>query len=226
MSHKMIHCKYSKKLMRKLYAMNFLHKKHNLPVANVTMIKKAIYFAKKYHHGQLRNTKQPFISHPITVANMCMDYIFNTNVIVAALLHDIVEDTSCTTEIIYKEFNYRIAEMVYRLTRIRHGKKISIEKILQEALDKNDRETIIIKIVDRIHNLQSINVKNQEKRLKTIRETLDYFVAFAVINSNEKLEEKINIMANKLSMPKHVTYLQKLYSKKISFDNYCLAPLT
>lgn len=105
--------------------MNYLHQKHKFPIIDVEMVKKSLYFAKKYHEGQFRKTGHPFVSHPINVANMCMYYMFKTDVIIVALLHDIVEDTECITEIIRNKFDFRIGEMIYRLTSIRNGKKIS-----------------------------------------------------------------------------------------------------
>jgi len=123
-------CEYSNSLLAKCVHLNDASKKK----VNLKLIEKAIVFAKKWHDGQNRKTGEPFYSHPLAVAEIASEYYFKTDVIVAAILHDIVEDTICTTENIKENFNSRIAEIVERLTRLRFhdnkSTKVSFDNVV------------------------------------------------------------------------------------------------
>jgi (p)ppGpp synthase/HD superfamily hydrolase len=92
-----------------------LNKRSN--TVDIDYIKKGLAFAKHYHEGQFRKSGEPYVSHPIAVASMVADHIFKSDVLVAALLHDTVEDTVLTLSKIEAEFGFRVAQMVDRLTR-------------------------------------------------------------------------------------------------------------
>ncbi len=168
-------CQYSTKLIEKL---------KSLDVANpldFALISKAICWAKKYHNGQMRKSGEPFYSHPLEVAYMIADYSLKTEVIVASILHDIVEDTEVTAGMLVDEFGWRISEMVDRLTRDRpDGSKWTVEDILNNAYQKGDIDVLLIKLIDRLHNMQSINVKSMEKMEKTSEETLKRFISLSM----------------------------------------------
>ena len=122
-------CKYSIRLIEKLKLLD------TNGVLDFGLINKAIYFAKKYHDGQLRKSGEPFYSHPLEVAYMISDYNLKTDVIAASILHDIVEDTVVTLNMILETFGQRVAEMVNRLTRDRpDGTKLSVKEIIRMAL--------------------------------------------------------------------------------------------
>ena len=94
---------------------------------NMKLIEKAVIFAKKWHGTKMRKTgDHPSYFHPLAVAGMVAEYYCKTDVIVAAILHDVVEDSGCDIELIKNEFNTRIAQIVDRLTkkRIEDGKKV------------------------------------------------------------------------------------------------------
>ena len=165
---------YSDRLIKKLES---LDTQHNL---DFDLINKAIDWAKKYHSGQFRKSGEPFYTHPLEVAYMISDYKLRTSVIVSSILHDIIEDTEVTVEMILDDFGWRIAEMVDRLTRDRpDGTRLSVEKILYNAYQKQDTDVLLIKLVDRLHNMNTITAQPEEKQLRTIQETLQYFLAIA-----------------------------------------------
>jgi MFS family permease len=170
---------------------------------NIKLIEKAIIFAKKWHDGQFRKTGEPYYSHPLAVAGMVMGYKFSTNIIVAAILHDVVEDSACTVELIGEEFNPRIAEIVERLTRIKHDEnhnetKLSIEEIMSDLIKADDTEAMLVKAIDRLHNLKTVHGMQVNKQRKTVIETLKSIIqhiAYTVDNLNIgnklKLEEEM-----------------------------------
>lgn len=166
-------CQYSTRLIKKLESLD------TEKALDFDLIHKAIYWAKKYHDRQFRKSGEPYYTHPLEVAYMVSEYKLTTNVIVTAILHDIVEDTEVTAGMILDEFGRRIEQMVDRLTRDRpDGTKLSVEQILDNAYEKNDKEVLLIKVVDRLHNMQTLGAKTNEKQKKTINDTLENILVF------------------------------------------------
>lgn len=164
-------CEYSIRLINRLKEIDKQNK------LDFKLINKAIYWAKKYHDGQFRKSGEPFYTHPLEVAYMVNEYSIKTDVIVTSILHDIVEDTEVTVGMIVDAFSWRIGEMVDRLTRDRpDGTKLSVEEILDNAYEKGDKEVLLVKIIDRLHNMQTINGMIIEKQNKIAKETLMHFL--------------------------------------------------
>ncbi|MBU6184803.1 MAG: HD domain-containing protein, partial [Rickettsiales bacterium] len=179
-------CKYSIRLIAKLKSLDTTN------VLDFNLINKAIYFAKKYHEGQLRKSGEPFYSHPLEVAYMVSDYNLKTDVIVASILHDIIEDTEVTVEMIEGTFRQRIAEMVDMLTRDRpDGTKLTIEEVINNAYKKADKEVLLIKLIDRLHNIQTIGSLSAKKIEKTITETLANFIASSIYLGLLEIESQL-----------------------------------
>ena len=111
----------------------------------------------------------------------------------AAILHDVVEDSACTAEMIVKEFNSRIAEIVDRLTKVRYDENGNKTKMtFQETIDKlseyDDYEATFIKLFDRVHNLETIEGLKPEKQEKMARETNNFLVTIV-----SKITDKLGI---------------------------------
>ena len=165
-------CQYSTRLIERLKSLDT----ENL--LDFDLIDKAIYWAKKYHDGQFRKSGEPYYTHPLKVAYLVSEYNLTTNVIVTAILHDVVEDSEATVGMIVDAFSWRIAEMVDRLTRDRaDGSKLCVEEILNNAYEKNDKEVLLIKFVDRLHNLNTISLFNNVKQNKIKQQTLKCFLS-------------------------------------------------
>ncbi len=181
-------CSYSLRLLDKLKRID-IEKNTGL---DFIIIEKAISFAKKYHDGQMRQTGDPFYSHPLEVAYMVSDYLPKTNVIVASILHDVVEDTEVTVSMIVDNFSWRIAEMVDRLTRDRpDGIKLSVATILNSSYQAKDKEVMLIKLFDRLHNIQTLGVKTPEKTKKIVNETLITFITLSMHLGLLEVEQKL-----------------------------------
>lgn len=181
-----ISCNYSIRLIEKLKSLD------TEGVLDFEVINKAIYFAKKYHYGQLRKSGEPFYSHPLEVAYIISDYSLKTDVIAASILHDIVEDTEVTIEMILKSFGSRIAEMVDRLTRDRpDGSKLSIKELLNNAYELQDQEVVLIKLIDRLHNIRTIKSMSAQKIEKIVAETLTNFIASSIYLGLLEVEQQL-----------------------------------
>ena len=181
-----ISCNYSIRLIEKLKSLD------TKGVLDFEVINKAISFAKKYHQGQLRKSGEPFYSHPLEVAYIISDYNLKTDVIAASILHDIVEDTEVTIKIILENFGPRIAEMVDRLTRDRpDGSKLSIKELLNNAYELRDQEVLLIKLIDRLHNIRTIKSMSAQKIEKIVAETLTNFIASSIYLGLLEVEQQL-----------------------------------
>lgn len=179
-------CKYSIRLIAKLKSLDTKN------VLDFNLVNKAIYWAKKYHGNQKRKSGEPYYTHPLEVAYMISDHKLKTDVIVASILHDIIEDTEVTVEMIEGTFGQRIAEMVDMLTRDRpDGTKLTIEDLINNAYKKADKEVLLIKLIDRLHNIQTIGSLSAKKIEKTITETLANFIASSMYLGLLEIESQL-----------------------------------
>lgn len=208
-------CTYSTRLIEKLKSID---KNRQL---DFQLIKKSIYWAKKHHAEQFRESGEPFYSHPLEVAYMISDHMLKTDVLVASILHDIVEDTEVTTGMILDEFGWRIAEMVDSLTRDRpDGSRLSVEEILNNAFFKSDTEVLLIKCFDRLHNMLTLSAKNRQKQIKASHETFNIFIVLAMHVENKYIEKTLyEICCNFLSI---TTNYDKLFQFNCEPDLFYL----
>ena len=183
----LIPCDYSIKLINKLKSLD-THNRLDFPLIN-----KAVYWAKKYHDGQFRKSGEPYYTHPLEVAYMVSDYNLKTDVIVTSILHDIVEDTEVTAGMILDAFGRRVEEMVDRLTRNRpDGSKLSVEEIIKNAYKHNDKEVLLIKVIDRLHNMQTMGSMGADKTEKICKETIKEMLLVCCYLNNIHLVNKLH----------------------------------
>lgn len=198
-------CQYSVRLIEKLKSLDTKN------VLDFDLINKAIYWAKKYHGNQKRKSGEEYYSHPLEVAYMVSEYKLKTDVIVSSVLHDIIEDTEVTAGMILDSFGWRIYEMVDRLTRDRSdGTKLSIEHIINNAYHLKDKEVLLIKLFDRLHNIQTIGSMNIEKMEKITNETLINFVLlseYLELTSTGKKIQELCLQVCKYLNPEKIPYI-------------------
>ena len=176
-------CVYSNRLLGKIKIVNqeFSHE------VDLQEIKKAIYYAKKYHGTQTRQTGEPYYSHPLEVAHLLSEYIatrmpqyFNTTLLVTAILHDCLEDTILTKNMISYLFDEQVANQVYDLTRIKKdGVKLTAAQTINSLFKEKKYSVLLIKQFDRLHNIQTIEGKSPEKSKKIVEETLTHFLVLS-----------------------------------------------
>lgn len=145
----------------------------------------AYEFAENAHRGQTRTSGEPYISHPVAVAYILLEMCMDTDTLCAALLHDVVEDTSVTLDTLRKKFGDDVALLVDGVTKIgqvplntkeeQHAE--NIRKILM-AMSKDIR-VIIIKLADRLHNMRTLACRPPEKQRKTSLETMSFYAPIA-----------------------------------------------
>ena len=210
-------CQYSIKLLDRLKSLDTKN------VLDFDLINKAIYWAKKYHGEQKRKSGEPYYTHPLEVAYMISDYKLKTDVITASILHDIVEDTEVTVGMILDNFGWRIATMVDMLTRDRpDGSKLSVEEILNNAYHLRDKEVLLIKLLDRFHNIQTVESMQYHKQKAFVIETLNDVIITTTIFSDLNLEKELNSKSFTILYGKDVAtqMISRRYNIFSIFDSY------
>jgi GTP pyrophosphokinase len=149
-------------------------------------LKRAVEFATKAHKGQKRSSGEPYISHPVKVADILISWGMDADSVIAAVLHDTVEDTDSTLEQIKELFGDDVAHLVDGVTKVsiaRSGMQ-DLENYLPKTKDNlskllmavgRDVRVIIIKLADRLHNLNTLQYIPKDKQKKVARESLEVF---------------------------------------------------
>ena len=161
-----------------------LIRKYN-KTGDLSMVEKAYNFAVEKHDGQTRKSGEPFVNHPIQVASIIAEMEFDVESIVAALLHDVVEDTDSTREDIVREFGETVALLVDGVTKLDKIPYSSKEEQQIETLRKmffamaEDVRVIVIKLADRLHNMRTMKYMPEERQRAISRETLEVYAPLA-----------------------------------------------
>ncbi|MFM2428675.1 MAG: hypothetical protein RL012_559 [Bacteroidota bacterium] len=184
-------CKYTNRLLGKLLLLNATRPEEDK--IDMSEVEKSIYYAKKYHGDQKRQSGEPYYSHPLEVAYMISDYLFRTDIIVTSVLHDTIEDTELTFEMIGQLFGEAVAHQVMDLTRITgdDGRKMSSAETVRVLFEQKKYDVLLIKQFDRLHNMQSIGAKSHEARQRIIEETIGNFTTLAAFLGIRTIEEEL-----------------------------------
>ncbi len=152
---------------------------------DVDNIRRAYRFADEAHLGQLRNSGEPYITHPIAVAQQCAEWKLDAQALMAALLHDAIEDCGVTKPELIERFGPSVAELVDGLTKLEKLEFNTREENQAESFRKmllamaRDVRVILIKLADRTHNMRTLGDAPREKWARISRETLDIYVPIA-----------------------------------------------
>ena len=152
---------------------------------DLELVEKAYKFAKKTHSGQFRVSGEPFIVHPVEVAKILAGLEVDTNTIIAAFLHDILEDTDTKPEVIKEQFGEDVLNLVQGVTKLGKLKFKSKEERQAENFRRlfiamaNDIRVIFLKLADRLHNMRTLGCMPEDKQKKIAQETLDIFAPLA-----------------------------------------------
>lgn len=156
-------------------------KKKN-PNIDLKKIKQAIHLIKKYHRHQKRKSGEPYYVHPLIVTQILLQFTSDEDTLLAALLHDIVEDTKITLLQIEAMFNPVVAKLVDGVTKFDQGRKkirLSEHENIQKLIEQEDQRVLMIKIADRIHNMRTIAYTAQAKQKKISEQTLQFYIPMA-----------------------------------------------
>src|ERR1700694_701727 len=156
-----------------------------LPKEDQASIRRAFEVAERAHAGQARLTGEPYIEHPLAVAGILADLHLDPETVMAALLHDTVEDTEVTREEVRRLFGEQVAKLVDGVTKLGKIHVRSAEEHQAENIRKmlvamaEDVRVVLIKLGDRLHNMRTVSAHTTERRLRISRETLDIYAPLA-----------------------------------------------
>ncbi len=168
------------------------------PRANVDLIRKAYDFAEKHHHDQKRSSGEPYITHPVAVAELLASLKLDVPSIITGLLHDTIEDTAATLEDVRKEFGKEIEFLVQGVTKLA---RIEVQSNLTQQAENfrklvlamsDDIRVLLIKLCDRLHNMRTIeHLPREEARRRISLETLEIYAPLAERMGMNTLQEEL-----------------------------------
>jgi GTP pyrophosphokinase len=160
------------------------HRRH-FPEAGDDLIERAYRTAEVAHRGQVRKTGDPYITHPLEVTRILAEYGLDAPALAAALLHDTVEDTDMTLHQIENQYGHEVAQLIDGVTKLDRIQYSSPQEAQAATIRKmvvamaQDVRVLVIKLVDRLHNIRTVAALRPEKQQRVARETLDVYVPLA-----------------------------------------------
>lgn len=161
------------------------HKLDYLDAADIKRVREAYRFADEAHLGQFRASGEPYITHPIAVAGLCAEWKLDAQAIMAALMHDAMEDCGITKTELIERFGAPVADLVDGLTKLDKLQFSTREESQAESFRKmllamaRDVRVILIKLADRLHNMRTMDAVAQAKRTRIAGETLEIYAPIA-----------------------------------------------
>ena len=196
------------------------------PESDLALIKEAYEYASRAHQGQKRKSGEAYIVHPLATALRLAEFRLDAQTIAAALLHDVCEDTKCTAEDIRKKFGAEIAflvEGVTKLDKIRYkGTERSAESLRKMFLAiGEDIRIVLLKLVDRWHNMETLSHVAPEKQKRIALETLEVYAPLAYRLGMKELSGTLEDLAFPYLYPKEYDWLLKTTREKYQdWENY------
>ena len=204
-----------------MYTDNLINKIESyLPNEEVSKIIGAFEFAKDAHEGQKRKSGHDFIVHPVEVATHLARLELDPTVIISGLLHDVIEDTKINAKDIQNEFGKEISEIVTALTKLTNDENNLIQNVDQKNMRRflvsmaKDVRVIIIKLADRLHNVETLEYLDLDKRKKIAKETLSIHAPLAQKIGMNDLKWRLEDESFKHLMPDKFKMTKRLISQK------------
>lgn len=194
---------------------------------NPETLSKAYTFALNAHKDQTRDSGDPYLSHPVEVANILTELKLDSATIATGLLHDTIEDTKATYQIVEKEFGKEVADLVNGVTKISVLEGKIIENSKAENIRKlilatsKDIRVLLVKIADRLHNMRTLDsISNEDRRIRIARETMEIYAPLANrMGMNHIRDELEDLSFQKLNPGARKLVVERLSLNKKNRDN-------
>jgi len=182
---------------------------------DISQLQSAYHFSEQAHEGQFRKSGEPYISHPLAVANILAQWHLDTQALTAALLHDVMEDTSVTKSEISRNFGRPVAELVDGVSKL---DKIEFESHAEAQAENfrkmllamaRDVRVILIKLADRLHNMRTLEAVGSEQKRRIARETLEIYAPIANRLGLNSIYQELEDLALKHLYPDRYRVLAK-----------------
>lgn len=192
-----------------------------LPQDQIAEVRRAYEFGAQEHKGQSRTSGEPYIFHPLAVARVLADMRMDATTLIAAILHDVIEDTGVSKAEVAARFGKDVAELVDGVSKIGKIEGMSRAERQAESFRKlllamtQDLRVILIKLADRLHNLRTLNSMAPEKRRRIARETLDIYAPIAQRLGIHSLRVELEDLAFEHLYPKRFATLAVSVGKQM-----------
>ncbi len=190
------------------------------PEADTSLIRRAFEYSVKAHEGQLRQTGEPYVQHPLAVAGILTFLKLDVPAIVAGLLHDTLEDTVATQEELEEQFGVDVARLVDGVTKIGQIPFETYEEKQAENFRKmvlsmaDDIRVVFIKLADRLHNMQTLEGLSDEKRKKISKETMEIYAPLANRLGMSWIKQELEDLCFQYLQPEACSLLKLRLAKK------------
>jgi len=186
--------------------------------SDTSVVERAFEVAERAHKGQLRKSGDPYITHPVAVAEILLDFGLDANSIAAALLHDTVEDTSYSQESLRKDFGPEVASLVdgvTKLDRLTYGPTAEAETVRKMVVAMaKDIRVLVIKLADRLHNARTWQYVEPESAERKARETLDIYAPLAHRLGMNAVKWELEDLSFKYIEPKKFEEIERLVQER------------
>ena len=201
--------------------------KANHAKADLELLEKAYLTAERHHAGQMRKSGDPYITHPLAVTTILADIGMTEPTLVAALLHDTVEDTTYTLEELRSDFGDEVAVLVdgvTKLDKVKYGDTAQAETIRKMIVAMSrDIRVLVIKLADRLHNMRTLRYLKQETQERKARETLDIYAPLAHRLGMNTLKWELEDLAFATLHPKMYDEIVRLVAERAPSRDQFLA---
>ncbi|HSE04653.1 MAG TPA: bifunctional (p)ppGpp synthetase/guanosine-3',5'-bis(diphosphate) 3'-pyrophosphohydrolase [Methylomirabilota bacterium] len=190
------------------------------PAANLDLLERAYRFSERSHQGQQRASGEPYLSHPLEVAGLLVNFKMDVTTVTAGLLHDVLEDTKATKGDLQREFGPEIADLVDGVTKIGKLAFSSREERQAENFRKmlvamaRDLRVLMIKLADRLHNMRTLQYLPTDKARKIAQETLDIYAPLAHRLGMAKVKAELEDLALRVLHPEDYQELMRRVAKR------------
>jgi GTP pyrophosphokinase len=190
------------------------------PGADLDLVQRAYRFSELSHHGQQRASGEPYLSHPLEVAGLLVNFKMDVTTVTAGLLHDVLEDTKTTKAELQREFGSEIAELVDGVTKIGKLAFSSREERQAENFRKmlvamaRDLRVLMIKLADRLHNMRTLDYLPPERARKIAQETLDIYAPLAHRLGMAKVKAELEDLALRVLRAEDYADLMRRVAKR------------
>ena len=187
-----------------------------LPPEQIELVKRAFVIARDAHEGQSRSSGEPYITHPVAVASIIAEMRLDHEAVMAALLHDVIEDTPYTEEQLKEEFGASVAEIVEGVSKLdklkfrtRQEAEVANFRKMILAMTKDIR-VVLIKLADRTHNMRTLSALRPDKRRRIAKETLEIYAPLAHRLGIEHIKNELEDLGFEAMHPQRYAVLQKV----------------
>ncbi|MEP0073482.1 MAG: bifunctional (p)ppGpp synthetase/guanosine-3',5'-bis(diphosphate) 3'-pyrophosphohydrolase [Marinomonas sp.] len=190
-----------------------------LPYDQVAKVKRAYYYAEQAHDGQRRKSGEPYVTHPLAVAEILSELRMDCDGLTAALLHDVIEDTGISREALTEQFGEGVASLVDGVSKLTHlefnnqleKQAHNFQKMAMAMAD--DIRVILVKLADRLHNMRTLDAMPANKKRRIARETLEIYAPIANRLGMYNVRVELESLAFQAYYPMRARMLQRAIHK-------------